>query len=241
MPPCDGPDISAVAALVAEPARARMLAALMSGQALTATELATEAGIAPSTASGHLARLERASVIAVVRQGRHRYFRIASHETAAALEGLMTLAARRPERCRGPADPNLRFARVCFDHLAGTVAVTLADAWLRRGIIEGADRWSLTTSGARFFEEWGIDVPALRAGRRPLVRECLDWSERRFHLGGALGAAVLDAIVRSGWAVREPGSRILSVTAAGERGLGRLADPPAPGATADAQLLRLSP
>lgn len=230
-----------MAALVAEPSRARMLAALMSGQALTATELATEAGIAPSTASGHLARLERGSIIAVVRQGRHRYFRLASHETAAALEGLMALAARRPGRRRGPADPDLRFARVCFDHLAGTVAVTLADAWLRRGIIEGADRWSLTTSGARFFKEWGIDMPALCAGRRPLLRECLDWSERRFHLGGALGAAVLDAIIRSGWVVREPGSRILSVTAAGERGLGRLADPPAPGATADAQLLRLSP
>ena len=215
----DEPDIAKLAALVAEPARARMLEALMSGQALTATELAIEASIAPSTASGHLARLERGSVIAMLRQGRHRYYRLADRELAGAIEGLMALARRRTAVRHGPADPALRHARVCYDHLAGEVAVELADGLLRRGLLAATGGWTVTAAGERFFAVLGIHLDALRLARRPLVRECLDWSERRSHLAGALGAALLERVFARGWAVRERGSRIVTFTAAGERWL----------------------
>ena len=216
------PDIASVASLVAEPARARMLSALMNGQALTATELALEGGVAPSTASGHLARLEREAVLAVVRQGRHRYYRLVDPEVAAVLERLMGLAAARASRPYGPRDPALRQARICFDHLAGAAAVQLTDAFRRDGFIEGADGSAISEPGLRFFETLHIDVRSLQAHRRPLVRECLDWSERRFHLGGALAAALLDRMFASGWAMREPGSRIITFSDAGERWLRKI-------------------
>lgn len=217
--PRDEPDIAAVASLVAEPARARMLSVLMNGQALTATELAAEAGVAPSTASAHLARLERERVLTVVRRGRFRYYRLEDPDVAAVLEGLMGLAAVRASRTFGPRDPALRQARVCFDHLAGTVAVQLADAFCRAGLLAGSSAWTISPEGERFFGRLGVDVRGLETGRRPLVRQCLDWSERRFHVGGALGAALLERIIASGWARREPGTRIVTFTDAGERWL----------------------
>jgi len=219
----DGPDISQIAALIGNPANANMLMALMAGPALTATELAQEAGLMLSTVSGNLARLERAGLVATARQGRHRYFRLADRDVVAALEGLMPVAARAGHmRVRtGPRDPELRRARSCYDHLAGDLAVRTFDRLVdRKFLVRRGEELSLTDKGRRFFERRNIDVDTLaRGGRRALCRCCLDWSERRYHLGGALGAAILDQIVAQGWAVRVPKSRIVRFSPSGERKL----------------------
>jgi DNA-binding transcriptional ArsR family regulator len=216
----EGPDISIVAALIGNPASANMLMALMAGPALTATELAQEAGLRLSTASGHLARLEQAGLVSVERQGRHRYFRLADPDVAIALEGLMPVAARAGHtRIRtGPRDPELRRARSCYDHLAGDLAVQMFDRFIeRRLLVRRDDALHVTQAGRRFFAKGGIDVGALDRGRRPLCRPCLDWSERRSHLGGALGSAVFDRITALGWAVCEARTRIVRFSAGGER------------------------
>ena len=199
----EGPDISIIASLIGNPASANMLMALMAGPALTATELAQEAGLMLSTASGHLAKLEDAGLVAVERQGRHRYFRLADADVASALEGLIPLAARAGHtRIRtGPRDPELRQARSCYDHLAGDLAVRMFDRFVERRLLtRGGDAMRVTASGKRFFAKAGIDVDALERGRRALCRPCLDWSERRSHLGGALGGAIFDRIIAQGWA-----------------------------------------
>ena len=216
----EGPDISIIAALIGNPACANMLMALLAGPALTATELAQEAGLTLSTVSGHLAKLERAGLVAIERQGRHRYFRLADRDVAVALEGLMPVAARAGHmRVRtGPRDPELRQARSCYDHLAGDLAVRMCDRFMsERLLTRSADALQLTRDGERFFVKSGIDLAALGAARRPLCRPCLDWSERRSHLGGALGAALFDHILGRGWAVREARTRIVRFSAAGER------------------------
>jgi DNA-binding transcriptional ArsR family regulator len=215
-----GPDISIVAALIGNPASANMLMALLAGPALTATELAQEASLTPSTVSGHLARLERAGLVAVERQGRHRYFRLADPDVVSALEGLMPVAARAGHmRVRtGPRDPELRRARSCYDHLAGDLAVRMFDRLIsRRLLTRRGDSLQVTREGQGFFANSGIDLAALGSGRRPLCRPCLDWSERRSHLGGALGAVVFDHIVARGWAVREAATRIVRFSTAGEQ------------------------
>jgi DNA-binding transcriptional ArsR family regulator len=215
-----GPDISIVAALIGNPASANMLMALLAGPALTATELAQEASLTPSTVSGHLARLEKAGLVAVERQGRHRYFRLADPDVVSALEGLMPVAARAGHmRVRtGPRDPELRRARSCYDHLAGDLAVRMFDRLIsRRLLTRRGDSLQVTREGQGFFANSGIDLAALGSGRRPLCRPCLDWSERRSHFGGALGALVFDHIVARGWAVREAGTRIVRFSAAGEQ------------------------
>jgi DNA-binding transcriptional ArsR family regulator len=212
----EGPDISIVAALIGNPASANMLMALMAGPALTATELAHEAGLSLSTASGHLTRLAGAGLVTVLRQGRHRYFRLADPDVALALEGLMPLAARAGHlRVRtGPRDPELKRARSCYDHLAGDLAVRMLERFVaRKFIVAGA----LTDAGRRFFARSGLDMAALERARRPLCRPCLDWSERRHHLGGMLGAAVFDHILARHWATREPRTRIVRFSPAGER------------------------
>jgi len=218
----DGPDISQIAALLGNPANANMLMALLPGPALTATELAQEAGLVLSTASGHLARLQKAGLVTIARQGRHRYFRLADPDVVTALEGLMPVAARAGHmRVRtGPRDPELRRARSCYDHLAGDLAVKTFDRLIDRALlVRRGEELRLTERGRRFFAGRGIDVETLERGRRALCRCCLDWSERRFHLGGTLGAAILDEIVAQGWAVREKKSRIVRVSPAGERQL----------------------
>ena len=167
----EGPDISIVAALIGNPASANMLMALLAGPALTATELAQEAGLTLSTASGHLAKLEHAALVAVERQGRHRYFRLADADVAIALEGLMPVAARAGHlRIRtGPRDPELRRARSCYDHLAGDLAVQMFQRFIERGLLGGRnDALRLTKEGRRFFASGGIDIDALERGRRPL-------------------------------------------------------------------------
>ncbi|MFH5926201.1 ArsR/SmtB family transcription factor [Roseomonas xinghualingensis] len=210
-------------AALGDPARLNMLAALMDGRALTAGELAGIAGVAPTTASGHLARLLEAGLLAMERQGRHRYHRLASPEVARVLEGLMALSAERsrtpPRALRtGPRDMALREARTCYDHLAGRLAVGMADAMVVRGHLDlSPDGGALTEAGASFLERLGVVLPVARG--RPFCRPCLDWSERRSHLAGALGAALCRRCLDLGWMRRVPNSRALSVTPAGWRGL----------------------
>lgn len=212
------PGLARIAALVGDPARARMLAALMGGRALTATELSAVGEVAPPTASGHLSKMAQAGLLAIEKQGRHRYYRLDGREVASALEGLMGVASRaRPDVRTGPADLPLRAARVCYDHLAGEVGVRLLDGLRRRELLTGPDGTVVSAEGERFFGRLGIDLPALAGSRRPLCRTCLDWSERRFHLAGALGAALLDRIFALGWARRESGGRVVVFSAAGER------------------------
>jgi len=219
----DEVDLAGMAALIGDPARARMLTAVMSGTALTATELALEAGIAASTASAHLAKLAAAQILAIEKQGRHRYFRLFDAEIASMLEGLMGIASRRGPRQRvGPADPALRVARVCYDHLAGERGVWLLDRLHDLNLLGGRDGCELLPEAESFFARFEIDIDALSRSRRPLCRTCLDWSERRHHLGGSLGAAILDRIFALRWARRELDSRAVIISASGERSLRRL-------------------
>jgi DNA-binding transcriptional ArsR family regulator len=219
------PDVATIAALLADASRSAMLLGLMDGRALTATELAIEGQVAPSTASSHLARLTGAGLLAVLQQGRQRYFRLAGEEVAELLEGVMGFAARTaPSPIRtGPADPALRHARSCYDHLAGACGVRLWDQLHRLGQLAGVDgATALSPAGERWCGQLGIDLPALRASRRPLCRPCLDWSERRFHLAGALGAAILQRMLALRLVQRQAQGRALSVTPRGERFLERL-------------------
>lgn len=210
----DGPSISRVAALIGDPARANMLVALMDGRALTVSELAQCAGVALPTASGHLARLSDAGLVAPARQGRHRYFRMTDGDVAAAIELLMGIAERtgaRPSRT-GPRDAAMREARICYDHLAGERAVRLAERLVADRCVTEGEAPEITEAGHRRFATLGIALPS--GGRRPQCRICLDWSERRNHLAGALGAALLDHILDQRWARRGPG-RVVAFDAAG--------------------------
>lgn len=216
----DGPDISRIGQLIGDPARANILSALMSGKALTATELAQEAGVTPQTTSGHLAKLADGGLVRIRKQGRHRYYALTDDEVASVLESLMHLAAMKGHlRTRtGPRDPALRHARVCYDHLAGDKGIQLYDALIRRGhLVEQGDDLSLSGSGETFFSDFGITLSSLSASRRPLCRQCLDWSERRTHLAGTLGKAILDEIYKRGWAKRAPNSRVIAFSPTGEK------------------------
>lgn len=213
-----GPDMAMIASLVGDPARSNMLTALMSGRALTATELAQEAGITPQTASSHLAKLEAGHLIVPEKQGRHRYFRLSGPDVASVLEGLMGLAARAGHvRVRtGPADPGLRRARVCYDHLAGDFGVRMLDSMTEKKLLRiQKDSVALTPQGERFVTDFGIDLSALDGSRRPLCKTCLDWSVRRSHLAGSLGAAILSRLYELKWARREKGNRVVVFSPAG--------------------------
>ena len=212
----DLPDIASIASLAGEPARATMLTALMDGRALTATELATEAGVVPSTASSHLGKLLRAGLISIEKQGRHRYFRLADGDVADLLERLMSVASASNVRT-GPADRELRTLRVCYDHFAGARAVALFDALRASGrLAKHGGSILLTKEGEALCSDLGIGLGE-DAARRPLCRACLDWSERRHHLAGALGAAILALFLDKRWARRDPASRIVRLSAEGER------------------------
>jgi len=212
----DGPVVASIAALIGDPARANMLTGLMDGRALTVSELAEAAGVSLPTASGHLAKLDAAGLVLARKQGRHRYYQLSDHDVALVLEGLMGLAQRTGAvRTRtGPRDAALREARICYDHLAGERGVALMSSLVRRGWLSCDSEPELTEAGRNGFGALGLDITALEAGRRPLCRSCLDWSERRSHLGGALGAALLASIVARGWARRGAG-RVISFSAAG--------------------------
>lgn len=221
----DGPDIARIAALIGDPARANMLTALMDGRALTPTELAAEAGLTKSTVSTHLSKLADGGLIKGQKQGRHRYFVLAGAEIADLLERLMGVAqGTGAVRTRtGPRDPELRHARVCYDHLAGEMGVRLLDALSARGIVatEG-EEIVLTARGRAALPGFGIDAGGLAKARRKLCRACLDWSVRRPHLAGALGAAIWTRIREAGWAEQVPDSRIVRFTSRGEGEFARI-------------------
>ena len=215
--------VAAIAAAIGEPARARMLHALMDGHARTSTELAAVADVGAPTASAHLGRLKAAGLVGVVAQGKHRYYRLAGTEVAAVLEGLNVLAGSKAAFT--PSTPHrLRAARTCYDHVAGAVGVALHDRlqaleWLVPAPGDPPGRYDVTPSGAAAFEGLGVDVARARAQRRRFACDCLDWSERRPHLGGALGAALLTLALRRRWLEQDLDSRALSVTPLGRREL----------------------
>jgi DNA-binding transcriptional ArsR family regulator len=216
--------IAPVAALIGDPTRAGILGALLAGQALTATELAHVTRVTKQTISAHVAKLTEAKLIAMESQGRHRYFRLAGRDVGHLLESLIGVAERRggAQSLAGPREPALRKARVCYDHLAGDLGVLVFESLERRRFLRlGPDGIELSESGARFMRELGIDLESLRRARRPLCRPCLDWSARRHHLAGALGAALLERCLELRWARRARGSRVLHFSALGEDALRR--------------------
>jgi DNA-binding transcriptional ArsR family regulator len=221
----DGPSIVKIAALIGDQARAEVLTALMADRALTATELAEVAGVTKQTISGHLAKLVEAGLVAVESQGRHRYFRLADQDVAHLLESLMGVAFRTGAvRLRNsPREPAMRKARVCYDHLAGELGVFVYETLASKGALAAsADGLTLTPEGQKVFGQLGIDVNALDGRRRVLCRACLDWSERRYHLAGALGASLLAQVISLGWAKRDKDSRVVTFTSAGEGALVKL-------------------
>ena len=203
-------DIAAAATLFADPTRAAVIAALLDGRALTAGELARTAEVSAATASSHLHRLLDAGYVAVSAQGRHRYYALSDERVGRAFESLAALAPTRPIRSlrQSKGAERLRYARTCYDHLAGASAVALADSLVDNGDLRSAgDAFELTDAGVRRLTEFGLDVATLARARRSFAHPCLDWSERRHHIGGALGAALLDRMLDLGWLTRDPQTR----------------------------------
>ena len=214
----EGPDIARIASLVGDPARANMLNALMGGTALTASELALEAGVSLPTASSHLSKLMDGGLLTLASQGRHRYYGLASAQVAGMIEAIIGVAeAVGPKRVRpGPRDAAMRVARVCYDHLAGEQAVVMLDRLFdKKLLLRDDDQIRLAPAGASHFSALGIDIHA--KARRPMCRACLDWSVRRSHLAGTLGAAILDKIISEKWARREKDSRAVVFSPGGKR------------------------
>jgi DNA-binding transcriptional ArsR family regulator len=217
-----GAMIAEIAALAGDPARANILSALLDGRAMTASELAFAAHVTPQTASAHLAKLTEAGLISATPSGRHRYFRLSSPKVAGMLEtiGAVAIDSRPRFRPLSPLAAQLRDARVCYDHLAGRLGVAIAEAMVRRGYIVLEDEGGhLTDAGMRFVAEMGVDLfdPKTQR-RRHLCRACLDWTERRPHIGGAIGAALAERWLALGWVARAKDSRAVTLTPAGERG-----------------------
>ena len=210
--------IAAIAAAIAEPARARMLCTLLDGRARTATELSAVAEVAASTASAHLARLSEQQLVECVPQGKHRYYRLGSADVARALEALLVVAGVQGASFRPTTPAPLRTARTCYDHMAGEVAVTLL-AQMRswRWLKAAGGEYRLSDEGETALAGWGVDVDATRRLRRKFACDCLDWSERRPHLGGALGAALLGAALKRKWVQQDLDGRGLQVTPKGRR------------------------
>ncbi|EPJ43507.1 MAG: regulatory protein ArsR [Osedax symbiont Rs2] len=215
------PDIAIVASLIGETTRARMLTALMGGKALTATELAVEADITAQTASSHLSKLVTGQLLIVRKQGRHKYFQLKGPKIAALLETLLNIstdiASTRPAVTTGPADPRLRAARVCYDHLAGELSVKLFDSLIvKKLIIQEAEQVQLTAQGQDFFADMGASIAPSKS-KRPLCKSCLDWSERRSHLAGITGQWILNDLFKQGWAHKDLDSRIVQFSQRGLR------------------------
>jgi len=216
-----GPILAEIAALVGDPARATIVSALLDGRALTASELAGAARVRPQTASTHLAKLTRAGLLSMVREGRHRYFRLASPAVAEMIDGIAAVALQKRPRYR-PLSAHSRAlseARICYDHLAGRLSVDLTDALVAREYIVLEDEGAhVTTAGARFFTRFGLELPARRPARRRSCRLCFDWTERRPHIAGAVGAALTRRYFDLGWMERMPRSQAVAVTSSGRRG-----------------------
>ena len=230
--------IATIGELFGDPARAAILVALLDGRARTAGELALAGNISAQSASGHLAKLTAGGLLAVRSQGRHRYYQLASAEVAHALEAAGSLTPRRAtSEANGAANgselrvanarlasTDIRIARSCYDHLAGVVAVDLTRRMEASGAIRASGEWEyeLGRTGEQFFGKLGVDVDAIRRGRRAFARRCLDWTERKPHLAGALGAALFGQLMQMGWVVRKRDSRVVRVTHLGERKLAEL-------------------
>jgi DNA-binding transcriptional ArsR family regulator len=215
-------DVAAIGTLIGQPARATMLLLMLDGRGRTATELADAAGITRPTASFHLAQLVEGQLVRVDRQGRHRYFRLANPTIAELLESLRVVAeapaaAKRPF---GPRPTAMRRARMCYDHMAGELGIGLVDSLVQSGaLIEASDNFQLTANGEQLLGDFGVDVAAARRRRRHFARTCIDWSERRPHLAGALGAALAERLFELQWICQDPEGRTLYVTPAGQQGL----------------------
>jgi DNA-binding transcriptional ArsR family regulator len=211
--------LAGIASAIGEPARARMLCCLLDGHARTGTELAVVAGVSPSTASVHLGRLQAEKLIKVLVQGKHRYYSLQGGEVADALEALNVLAGSSRDSFVPNTPTYLRAARTCYDHMAGTLGVSLHDRLRTMGWLAtcSGDNYDLTQKGARAFEALGVDVDAARSLRRRFAFACLDWSERRSHLGGALGAALLNLALKKKWVMQDVAGRSLSITSLGRR------------------------
>jgi DNA-binding transcriptional ArsR family regulator len=218
----NAPQIAEVAALVGDPARANMLVALLGGRALTATELAYAAGVSPQTTSGHLGKLSAARLVVLMKQGRHRYYRLAGPHVANMLESIMHVAIDGPPRYqpRSKTDDQMRRARTCYDHIAGVLGVDLADSMIAHDfVVLGDEAGEITPTGTEFLTRLGVDLAAARAKRRVFCRPCLDWTERRLHIGGAVGAALATRCLELKWIEQARDSRALAITPAGRRGL----------------------
>jgi DNA-binding transcriptional ArsR family regulator len=215
-----GPNIARVAGLLGDPTRSEVLTSLMAGRALTATELSNLANVSKQTMSGHLAKLLNARLVIVDQQGRHRYFRLAGEDIAQLIESLMGVAHRTGSvrLVSSPRDPAMRKARVCYDHLAGECGVMMHDAlWRMKAFAPAPDGLALNRRGVAWFQRLGIDTRDIATQRRAFCRPCMDWSERRQHLAGALGAAILARIFELRWAKRHLGSRVVTFSASGEK------------------------
>jgi DNA-binding transcriptional ArsR family regulator len=211
--------VSRIAAAIGEPARARILYCLLDGHARTSTELALVAEVAPSTASVHLAHLKNRGLIRVLAQGKHRYYSLEGTHTAAALEALMVVAVGPDNRFVPNTPQRLRAARTCYDHLAGTIAVVLHDRFEQLGWLTTTPSYDVTSEGTRALVALGIDIDSTRALRRRFAYGCVDWSERKPHIGGALGAALLKVALKRKWVSQDLDSRALRLTRTGCREL----------------------
>jgi DNA-binding transcriptional ArsR family regulator len=216
-------NIASVAALLGDPARAAMLWLLIDGRARPAGELAFAANVSAQSASGHLSKLVQAQLLLVETQGRHRYYRLADHTVAVALESLAAISPKPATRAL-PASkstpPGMRFARTCYDHLAGELAVTLLMHFEQRGLLRCTGKqWELLPKGEDAFRDFGIDIGSARRAQRQFACGCLDWSERQFHLGGSLGAALLEHMLERRWLMRAHQTRVVQLTPQGKRGL----------------------
>lgn len=218
----NAPQIAEVAALVGDPARANILVALLGGRALTATELSYAAGVSPQTTSGHLGKLSTARLVVLMKQGRHRYYRLAGPQVAHMLESIMNVALDGPPRYqpKSKTDDAMRQARTCYDHFAGVLGVGVADAMVARDfVVLGDEAGEVTPSGMDFLSRLGVDLDAARGKRRVFCRPCLDWTERRSHIGGAVGAAFAQRCFDLKWIERIGSARALKITPLGRRGL----------------------
>jgi DNA-binding transcriptional ArsR family regulator len=212
--------ISRIAALIGEPVRARILWSLLDGRAYTARELAIEVDTSPQNLSMHLAKLLQAGLLSVEVQGRHRYYTFAREEVAYAIEAMANLVPAQPAGRQEVDEVPIKFCRTCYDHLAGKVGVLIMESLLRQKLIVYQQReLEVTPKGTLWLGEWGIDCEAVRHRRRSFVKPCLDWSERRHHLAGGLGAAMLDKMMESHWLRRTAHSRAVVVTAKGQQAL----------------------
>lgn len=218
----NAPHLAEVAALVGDPARANILCALLGGRALTATELAFVAGVSPQTTSGHLGKLLTGRLVVLMKQGRHRYYQLAGPHVAQMLESVMNVALTGPPRFQPKSrlDETMRNARTCYDHIAGVLGVGLAKRLTEREfVVLGEDAGEVTPAGAEFLSKFGVDLSIARTKRKIFCRPCIDWTERRSHIGGAIGAALANRCFELKWIERVRDSRALTITPAGRRGL----------------------